>query len=129
MNYPEEKLTAAKRLVKVLSPGAEPTIEQLRRMLWLNQLRKKRRAKGDKKMIDITELVKRLRAPELWARHGRDGYWSDGTPFEAADALEAQAKEIAELKEMHRRDVDCIKRASIRISELEGRAKLKGERE
>lgn len=49
MNYPEEKLTAAKRLVKVLSPGAEPTIEQLRRMLWLNQLRKKRRAKGEKR--------------------------------------------------------------------------------
>ena len=44
MTYSEEKLAAAKRLVKVLSPSVEPTIEQLRRMLWLNQIRKKRRA-------------------------------------------------------------------------------------
>lgn len=35
---------------------------------------------------------------------------------------------IAELEAMRKRDVDCVKRASIRISELERRAALKGEK-
>jgi hypothetical protein len=47
-------------------------------------------------MTDYSELVKRLRASELWTRHERDGFRTDGAPFEAADALEAQAKQIAE---------------------------------
>jgi len=47
-------------------------------------------------MTDCSELVNDLRASELWTRHERDGFRPDGTPFEAADALEAQAKEIAE---------------------------------
>jgi hypothetical protein len=51
---------------------------------------------GDIDMTDCSELAKRLRSSELWARHERDGFRTDGLPFEAADALEAQAKEIAE---------------------------------
>ena len=45
MNYSEERLALVRRIVKILSPKAEPTDEQLKRMLWLNELRKmKKRA-------------------------------------------------------------------------------------
>ena len=45
MNYSEERLALVRRIVKILSPKAEPTEEQLKRMLWLNELRKtKKRA-------------------------------------------------------------------------------------
>ena len=45
MNYSEERLALVRRIVRILSPKAEPTDEQLKRMLWLNELRKmKKRA-------------------------------------------------------------------------------------
>lgn len=45
MNYSEERLTLVRRIVKILSPKADPTDKQLKRMLWLNELRKmKKRA-------------------------------------------------------------------------------------
>jgi hypothetical protein len=58
--------------------------------------------------------VKRLR---IWEQFDQD-------LKDAADALEAQAKEIAALKASSQRDIDCIKRASIRLSELERALKM-----
>ena len=45
MNYSEERLVLVRRIVKILSPKAEPTDEQLKRMLWLNELRKMKKHK------------------------------------------------------------------------------------
>lgn len=99
-------------------------------------------------MSDYSELIARVRSPFALTEHDAQ---------EIADALEAQAEtiekriatleelrneyrraitllkedtraRIAELEAMHQRDIDCIKRASIRISELERRAALKGEK-
>jgi len=70
-------------------------------------------------MTDYSELAKRLRASELWTRHERDGFRPDGTPFEAADALEAQAKEISQYKvDVNEALLDC-ERLRARIAELE----------
>ncbi len=45
MNYSEERLALVRRIVKILSPKADLTDEQLKRMMWLNELRKmKKRA-------------------------------------------------------------------------------------
>lgn len=65
-------------------------------------------------MTNYSNLIERVRSP--FALTEQDAQ-------EIADALEAQAKEIAELKAMHQRDIDCIKRASIRIAELEAASK------
>lgn len=65
-------------------------------------------------MTDYSALVKRLR---IWEQFDQD-------LKDAADALEAQAKEIAALKASSQRDIDCIKRASIRLSELERALKM-----
>jgi hypothetical protein len=65
-------------------------------------------------VTDYSALVKRLR---IWEQFDQD-------LKDAADALEAQAKEIAALKASSQRDIDCIKRASIRLSELERALKM-----
>jgi len=78
-------------------------------------------------MTDYSELAKRLRASELWTRHERDGFRPDGTPFEAADALEAQAKVIAEkdtrISELENGWLDEAKKMCARIAELEAALK------
>jgi hypothetical protein len=74
-------------------------------------------------MTNYSELINQLRASELWTRHERDGFRPDGTPFEAADALEAQAKRIATLEELrneYRRAITLLRDDTrARIAELE----------
>lgn len=68
-------------------------------------------------MTDYSGLVNQLRDKGDYEPLGHLGW-------EAADALEAQAKEIAALKDSRQKDIDCIKRASIRLSELERALKM-----
>lgn len=114
-------------------------------------------------MSDALQVAKWLRNLAIAQTSNGISEPSGHVAWTGADALEAQAKEIAEkdarissweqdnevlgqllsakvkdneklcariaeLEAMRKRDMDCVKRASIRISELERRAALKGER-
>jgi hypothetical protein len=79
-------------------------------------------------MSDALQVAKWLRNLAIAQTSNGISEPSGHVAWTGADALEAQAKEIAELEAMRKRDMDCVKRASIRISELERRAALKGEK-
>jgi len=70
---------------------------------------------GMKKMSDISELVNRLR--ERSGQYDEYG-WHSEIEIEAADALEVQAKEIAELKDQLRLISNDCWIATARIAKL-----------
>jgi hypothetical protein len=83
-------------------------------------------------MIDIAKLVKRLRVLAEWEMAMGTSEPSDHIAWEAADALEAQAKEIAELKEIMRQLTIAVEFSnfadSTRDLTLAARAALNGEK-
>jgi len=76
-------------------------------------------------MSAYSELIKRARlvpGPTLLTTYPAQTT-PDPLSNALADAIEAQAKAIEELEAMRKRDMGCIKRASIRIAELEAALK------